>query len=59
MAVPASKDSKEMDGHAMTLMNVRMGLTSVTETRYAQTLKALTNAPAFLGFTVTVKCVEM
>ena len=58
MAVLVSQDSKEMACRAMTIMNVRMGLTSATKTRYAQTLKALTNAPAFLGFMVTVKCVE-
>ena len=59
LAVLVSQDSKGMDGRAMTLMNVGMGLPNVTETRHAQTLKALTNAPAFLGFMVTVKCVEM
>ena len=59
LAVLVSQDSKGMDGRAMTLMNVGMGLPNVTETRYVQTLKALTNAPAILGFMVTVKCVEM
>ena len=40
-------------------MNARVGLTSVTHTQHVQTLKALTNAPATLGFVVMVKSVEM
>ena len=59
MGVSAFKDSKEMDGHATTLMNARMGLTSVTKTQHAPTPKALTNATARLDFMVTVKYVEM
>ena len=58
MAVLVSKDSKVMVGRAVTLMNVRIELTGVTGMRNAQTLKALTNAPVFQGFMVTVKCVE-
>ena len=48
-----------MDGHAMTSMNARMVLASVTHTQHVQTLKDLTNVTAFLGFVEMVKCVEM
>ena len=50
---------KEMDGLAKTLMNARMEITSVTNTRHVQTLEALMNVAAFLGFVVMVKFVEM
>jgi len=50
---------KEMAGLATTLMNARMGLTRVTNTRHVQTLKALMNAAAVLGFVVMVKFVKM
>ena len=48
---------KEMAGRATTSMNARMGITSVTHTQHVQTLKALMNAAAFLGFMVMVMCV--
>ena len=44
-----------MDGLAMTSMNARMELTSVIQMHNVQTLKALMNAPAILGFAVMVK----
>ena len=40
-------------------MSARLGLTSVTHTQHVQTLKALTYAPAFLGFVVMVKCAKI
>ena len=48
-----------MAGHAMTSMDARMVLTSVTHTQYVQTLKAFMNVPAFLGLVVMVRCVEI
>ena len=50
---------EEMDGLAMTLMNARMELTSVTHTQYVETPEALTNAAASLGFVEMVRCVEI
>ena len=50
---------EEMDGLAMTLMNARMELTSVTHTQYVETPEALTNAAASLGFVGMVRFVKM
>ena len=59
MNVIVAQGSKEMDRFAMTSMNVRMELTSVTHTPHVQILTALTNAAAFSGFVEMVKCVEI
>ena len=48
-----------MDGLAMTSMNARMELTSVTQMHNVQTLKALITAPAILGLAVMVKCAKI
>lgn len=44
-----------MDGLAMTSMNARIELTSVTQMHNVQTLRAPMNAPAILGLAVMVK----
>ena len=43
----------------MTSMNARMEPTSVTQMHNVQTLKALMNVPAILGFAVMVKCAKI
>ena len=43
----------------MTSMNARKEPTSVTEMHNVQTLKALMNVPAILGFAVMVECAKI